>query len=186
MKIYTKSGDDGSTGLFGGVRVRKDDVRVEAYGTVDELNSTLALAVSTELDEEMSNLLRSIQSDLFTLGAELATPPRDSERLAKRSRTLGEPDIARLEQAIDAAEEQLPPLQQFVLPGGSPQAAALHQARSVCRRAERRVLSLQQAESVRQDVLIYLNRLSDLLFVLARLSNLRTGVPDVPWQPPKE
>jgi len=181
MKIYTRTGDAGETGLFGGARVGKDDPRVEAYGTVDELNSCLgvvrALGASSETDES----LLQIQSDLFTLGAELACAPGKEDKL--RVTVLGEPDIARLEGWIDRSETPLEPLKNFVLPGGSACAAELHRARTVCRRAERCTLTASRSSAVRSELIIYLNRLSDLLFVLARFENHQAGLSDIPWRP---
>jgi cob(I)alamin adenosyltransferase len=184
LKIYTKTGDRGETGLFGGARVPKDDARVEAYGDVDELNSVLGVAVAQLEDEELRAGLRVVQADLFTLGARLATPaPEDGGRDNPWIPRLDEGRVAELERWIDRAEEELEPLQNFVLPGGSAGAAALHLARTVCRRAERRVVSLARAATIDEGVVIYLNRLSDLLFTLARLANHRAGVTDVPWVP---
>lgn len=180
MKIYTKTGDDGSTGLLGGGRVKKASVRVEAYGTVDELNAALGVARTVRLEPFTDAVLQQVQVDLFTLGAELACAPGKEAKLSMK--LLGPADAERLEKAIDAAEESLAPLQRFVLPGGSPQAAALHLARTVCRRAERCVLALDDAPA-RTDLVIYLNRLSDLLFVLARKANAAAGVADIPWTP---
>lgn len=185
MKIYTKTGDRGETGLFGGLRVPKDDARVEAYGDVDELNSTIG-AVRAELSREHEGAgydidggLMRIQSELFDLGAELARDPaREPSANAPR---IDDEAVRRLEQAIDLSEKELPPLTSFVLPGGTRAAALLHLARTVCRRAERRVVSLQRSSPVRDVDLRYLNRLSDLLFVLARLDNRRASVDDVPW-----
>lgn len=179
MKIYTKTGDSGSTGLFGGERVDKDDARVDGYGTVDETNAAIGVARAAGLTVEIDAVLAAVQSDLFTLGAELACVPGHEARL--RLALLGAPDIERLERAIDAAEEGLAPLTSFVLPGGTPGAAALHAARTACRRAERRVVALRRSSPVRDEVIVYLNRLSDLLFVLARRANHAAGVPDVPW-----
>lgn len=178
MKIYTKTGDDGTTGLFGGGRVKKASMRVDAYGTVDELNATIGIARATKLDPFADGVLAQVQVDLFTLGAELACVPGKEEKLGMT--LLDADDAARLEQAIDASEKELPPLKTFVLPGGSAQAAALHLGRTVCRRAERAVLALDDAPA-RNDIVIYLNRLSDLLFSLARHANLKAGVEDVPW-----
>jgi cob(I)alamin adenosyltransferase len=180
MKLYTKTGDDGTTGLFGGGRVKKASARVEAYGTVDETNATIGVARATRLDGVIDLVLAPIQEDLFTLGAELACVPGRENKLSMA--LLGATEIARLEAAIDEADAACAPLKSFVLPGGSPQAAALHVARTVCRRAERAVLALDDAP-VRSEVVIYLNRLSDLLFALARRANLAAGVPDVPWKP---
>jgi cob(I)alamin adenosyltransferase len=180
VKIYTKTGDDGTTGLFGGGRVRKASVRVDAYGTVDELNATLGVARATQLETSSDAILAHVQVDLFTLGAELACVPGKEGKLSMK--LLAAPDAERLERAIDDAEVGLPPLKTFVLPGGSPQAAALHLARTVCRRAERVVLGIDDPPA-RSDVVIYLNRLSDLLFTLARKANHVAGVADVPWSP---
>lgn len=181
MKIYTRTGDAGETGLFGGARVGKDDPRVEAYGTVDELNSCLgvvrALGASSETDESLLH----IQSDLFTLGAELACAPGKEDKL--RMSVLGEADIARLEGWIDRSEAPLEPLKNFVLPGGSVCAAELHRARTVCRRAERCTLTASRTSPVRSELIVYLNRLSDLLFVLARYENHTAGLSDIPWRP---
>ncbi|MDB4996167.1 MAG: ATP:Cob(I)alamin adenosyltransferase [Myxococcaceae bacterium] len=180
MKIYTKTGDDGTTGLFGGARVKKASQRVEAYGTVDELNATIGMARALGLGTIAEEVLAHAQVDLFTLGAELACVPGKEAKLSMT--LLDAEDSARLERAIDAAEEKLAPLTSFVLPGGSAQAAALHLGRTVCRRAERAVLALDDAPA-RGEIVIYLNRLSDLLFVLARLANHELGVADVPWRP---
>ncbi len=180
MKIYTKTGDDGTTGLFGGGRVPKSSSRVDAYGTVDELNSVLGLARATGLDASTEGVLARVQVDLFTLGAELACVPGREAKLAMP--LLGPHDAERLEHAIDDAEEGLPPLTHFVLPGGGPQSAALHHARTVCRRAERAVIALEDAPA-RAELVVYLNRLSDLLFVLARRENHRAGIADIPWAP---
>lgn len=182
MKLYTKTGDDGTTGLFGGGRVPKASLRVDAYGTVDETNAAIGVA-RTGLASAIDGVLELVQRDLFTLGAELACVP---DRVSKLNMTLlGPADIERLERAIDEAEAACPPLKTFVLPGGSPQAAALHLARTVCRRAERSVLGLDDAPA-RREVVIYLNRLSDLLFALARRANVIAGVSDVPWAPHAE
>jgi len=180
MKIYTKTGDDGTTGLFGGARVKKASARVEAYGTVDELNAVLGVARASGLGAFTEATLARVQVDLFTLGAELACVPGKEENLALT--LLAEADAERLERAIDDAESKLAPLQSFVLPGGSVQAAGLHLARTVCRRAERAVLAIDDA-AARGPLVVYLNRLSDLLFVLARLANLEGDVADVPWVP---
>jgi len=180
VKIYTKTGDDGTTGLFGGGRVRKDDPRVETYGTVDELNATIGVARALGLTKKCDEVLGHVQEDLFVLGGELATVPGKEDRLPMPR--LAAKDAERLEQAIDEAEEGLPALTNFVLPGGSPQAASLHLARTVCRRAERALIALGSA---RGDLVIYLNRLSDLLFVLARRENHERNVTDVPWAPRK-
>jgi len=180
MKIYTKTGDAGDTGLFGGPRVRKDSPRIEAYGTVDELNALLGLARAESLPDELDALLYRVQNELFDLGAELATPNAEERGL----RSLGAAQITALEQAIDRGESQLAPLREFILPGGNRGAALLHVARTVCRRAERRLVTLAAVpgENVAAEPVVYLNRLSDLLFVLARWTNQLAGVADVPWK----
>lgn len=179
MKIYTKTGDDGTTGLFGGERVSKDALRVECYGTVDELNSTLGMVNSEVKNIELTTLITEIQNKLFTVGGQLATPTEKSGLVLVK---LVDEDILFLEKNIDSFEEKLEPLKQFILPGGSKGASLLHFARSVCRRAERLVTSLSKNEKVSNLILIYLNRLSDLLFVLARFENSNNHVPDIPWQ----
>ena len=180
MKIYTRTGDAGQTGLYGGGRVRKDNPRIAAYGTVDELNAFLGLARAEGLPPEIDGLLRRLQNELFDLGAELAS--RDPQSMG--TGVINEARIALLEAAIDRFEEPLSPLKQFILPGGVKAAAALHVARTVCRRAEREVVFLAAIpdEKVSTSVIAYLNRVSDLLFVLARAANAAAGVPDVPWE----
>lgn len=178
MKIYTKTGDRGDTGLFGGPRVRKDDPRIEAYGTVDELNAVLGLARCEPLGRPLDDLLATLQNELFDLGAELATP--DPQRMG--TRTIAAGHVARLEAAIDQHETTLEPLKAFILPGGTRSAALLHLARTVCRRAERRLISLADREPISADLIVYLNRLSDLLFVLARSANHAANITDVPWK----
>lgn len=183
MKIYTRTGDEGATGLFGGGRVPKDDPRVEAYGSVDELNSVLGL-VGALLDDragEWREPLRRIQSDLFTIGALLATP--EAGKGKPKVPELDRRRVAEMEEWIDQLDEDLPPLRSFILPGGSPLAAHLHFSRTVCRRAERRAVALSHKVEVEPQILVYLNRLSDLLFVLARSANARAGVPDAEWNP---
>ena len=178
MKIYTRTGDAGETALFGGRRVSKADSRVDAYGEVDELNAWIGLVRATGLDRDLDEPLVRIQKDLFALGAQLADPGDSiGGRVAKTS--LGDDDISRLEQLIDRLEAELPPLRRFILAGGAPAGAALHVARTVCRRAERRIVSLTPSP----DVLLikYVNRLSDLLFVLARVVNHRRGAPEIEW-----
>ena len=179
MKIYTKTGDRGETGLFGGTRVSKASLRVEAYGEIDELNSVLGLSRCEALDLSSAAVLESVQSQLFNLGAELSTAP--DSKVALGIPLVSEEEISALERAIDAAETELPPLKTFVLPGGSRGAALLHLARTVCRRAERHLVLLSASESVREEAIRYLNRLSDLLFMLARLENVRSNIADVPW-----
>ena len=181
MKIYTKTGDAGETGLFAGDRVSKDHLRIEAYGTVDELNACLGVARAATPPESIDRCLERIQHELFAVGAELATP--DPERHGLR--WTEESACTALEQEIDRFEAQLPPLRQFILPAGTPAAAAIHQARGVCRRAERRVVTLCRSDaSVSTRVVIYLNRLGDLLFVLARAANVLAGLSDRPWIKP--
>lgn len=182
-RIYTRTGDKGETGLFGGGRVPKSDARVEAYGSVDELNSVLGWAM-TVLDAAEATELRVVQSDLFTIGAQLATP----EKTRGRKPIVPELPAQRvtdLEKWIDRLEDELPELRTFILPGGSASGAALHVARTVCRRAERRVVTLAAAEPIADVIVTYLNRLSDLLFVLARAVNHRAGSPETPWLPPE-
>ena len=181
-RIYTRLGDGGETHLGDMSRVPKTDPRIEAYGTVDELNATIGLARAHGLSKDTEAVLAQVQVDLFCLGAELACVPGKEGKLAMKP--VDAEDIARLEQAIDASEGALAPLQNFVLPGGSLQAAALHLARTVCRRAERATLAISDAPApVRHELVVYLNRLSDLLFSLARTENQAKNIPDVPWTP---
>jgi cob(I)alamin adenosyltransferase len=182
VPIYTGGGDRGETGLFGGGRVRKDDIRVEAYGAVDELNAWLGVARTASLPPDLDALLARIQGELFVLGADLATPPDSS---ARGSRVVRLPDGAArgLEPEIDRLDAALPPLRTFILPGGSQGGAALHAARTVCRRAERRVVTLAATSAVSAEAIVYLNRLSDLLFVMARSANARAGIGEAPWNP---
>ena len=178
MKIYTRTGDAGETSLFDGTRVSKADSRVAAYGDVDELNAWLGLARAAGLESDLDQPLVRIQQDLFALGAQLADPgERIAERVVKAS--LTDHDVGRLESLIDRLEAELPPLRRFILAGGAQAGAALHVARTVCRRAERRIVSLTPVP----DALLikYVNRLSDLLFVLARVANHRAGVPEIEW-----
>ena len=180
-KIYTKTGDEGQTGLFGGGRVPKDDARVEAYGEVDELNAVLGMARAVEVMPRIDEVLVPIQRDLFAIGALLATPDREKMRQQLAKARIDDARISQLEAAIDAGEAELEPLRAFVVPGGTPKAAALHVARTVCRRAERRVVALQHDTELPQLAVIYLNRLSDLLFVLARVANRRAGAAEMTW-----
>jgi cob(I)alamin adenosyltransferase len=181
MKIYTRSGDEGETSLFGGGRVPKSHSRVAAYGDIDELNAVLGVLIATDPQDFELELLTSIQVDLFAIGGRLASP--DPERVAKalEKAVLADERTETLEQAIDRANTELTPLSAFVIPGGSPKAVYLHLARTVCRRAERRVVALHREAGVPPEILGYLNRLSDLLFTLARLANHHAGVPDHTW-----
>lgn len=182
MKIYTRTGDGGETSLMGGGRVAKDDARVAAYGDVDEANAAIGLARVAAPVELADPVLAAVQQDLFVIGAALATPQPERLKEAQRAKAvLAAGRVAALERAIDEADAELAPLTQFVLPGGTPKAAALHLARTVCRRAERSVVRLAATATVPADVIVYLNRLSDLLFMLARLANHRGGVPDITW-----
>lgn len=181
FRIYTRSGDKGQTGLFGGGRVRKDDPRVEAYGAVDELNAALGLAESASDDPQVKGWLQRIQDELFALGSELATPKPD--QVKRQVQPIGPEQTSALEGIIDQIDEEVPPLRHFILPGGHPCAAHLHLARTICRRAERRVISLAEQAPVRTDVISYLNRLSDLLFMLARLVNCRNEIDEPIWSP---
>ena len=181
MKIYTKTGDAGETGLFGGGRVPKDHIRVAAYGDVDELNSAIGVVRATQPVHFCDDLLESIQRDLFALGGHLATPHPEKVRKALEKADLSKKRVTLFEKLMDEAEEELPPLKAFVLPAGTPKAAALHLARTVCRRAERSVVALAREAEVEELFLVYLNRLSDLLFTLARQANQRDGAGDVTW-----
>lgn len=184
MKLYTKTGDDGSTGLFGGGRVRKDHARIEAYGTVDEANAVIGLAAvacGTRECTELAGVLVTIQGRLFDLGADLATPHGASHE--NRVRRVGEANVTELERWIDQFDGANAPLRTFVLPGGTEAAARLHVARTVVRRAERAVLRLAADEGVGDFAVPMLNRLSDLLFAMARAANRLSGVDDVPWNP---
>jgi cob(I)alamin adenosyltransferase len=178
VKIYTRTGDTGETSLFDGTRVKKHDPRVDAYGEVDELNAWLGLARASHLDQALDEALARIQRDLFALGAQLADP---ADRIAARvtKAALADDDVSRLESLIDRLEDELPPLRRFILAGGTPAGAALHVARTVCRRAERRMVALEPP--VDAILIRYVNRLSDLLFVLARAINHRGGVPETEW-----
>jgi cob(I)alamin adenosyltransferase len=179
VKIYTKTGDTGQTSLFDNSRVSKADPRVDAYGEVDELNACLGVARAAGVDGDIARELDSIQKDLFAVGARLADPSsRIAGRVTKAAVTTA--DVERLEHTIDRLEAELPALRRFILPGGALAGAVLHQARTVCRRAERRVIGLGGGE-VEPIVIVYLNRLSDLLFVMARTVNHRAGVPEVEW-----
>jgi cob(I)alamin adenosyltransferase len=179
VKIYTKTGDTGETSFFDNTRVSKADPRVDAYGEVDELNACLGNARAAVVDRDIAAALESIQKDLFGLGARLADPrARIAGRVEKA--TITSADVERLEQTIDRLEMEVPPLRRFILPGGSSAGALLHLARTVCRRAERRVIGLGP-EAVEPILIVYLNRLSDLLFVMARIVNHRAGMQEVEW-----
>jgi len=181
VKIYTKTGDKGETGLFDGTRVPKHDPRVEAYGEVDELNALLGTVRAFLADEEIGGILAAIQRDLFAIGAQLADP-KFGEKKRKEKATLNEARVKEMEQIIDRCEVELPPLKHFILPGGSHAGSLLHLARTVCRRAERRTIALKhQGIPVSPILIMYVNRLSDLLFVLARVVNQRQGMPEVAW-----
>lgn len=181
MKIYTKTGDGGETSLFGGKRLRKDERRIEAYGTVDELNSHIGLILALDTEGLLRDDLRHIQEDLFVLGADLATP---AGAAVKNKVRLTSESAGRIERLIDAREKELKPLDSFILPGGSVLGAHIHIARTVCRRAERLVVALAKQEEIGQEPVVFLNRLSDFLFVLARAVNRRTGAGETPWHPP--
>jgi len=180
-KIYTKTGDAGDTGLFGGGRVPKSHPRVEAYGDVDELNATLGVVRAVEPMPRIEEVIVAIQRDLFAIGALLATPDREKMRQHLEKARVDDARVAELERAIDDGDAELDPLRSFIVPGGSPKAAALHVARTVCRRAERRVVELGSETEIPSLVVIYLNRLSDLLFTLARVANRRSGMGEVTW-----
>ncbi len=178
MKIYTRAGDQGTTALFGGGKVAKCEIRICAYGTLDELNAVLGVARAADLPSQIDGALFQLQNQLFDLGAELASP-KSKERATE---FIQEEDVNSLEKLIDSFEEGLPALTSFILPGGCPTAATLHLARCVCRRAEREIVALSHEATVREMVLKYVNRTSDLLFVLARSANAAAGVDDVPWK----
>ena len=178
-KIYTRTGDDGTTGLFGGGRLSKSDIRIEAYGTVDEVNSCIGLARAEDSSHVFESLLAQIQIDLFVLGADLATPL--DAKITYSIPRIEQPDVERLEHAIDEHVDQLPELTKFVMPGGSLLSSHFHVARTVARRAERLVVELALHQELGEYDIRYLNRLSDLLFVLARRANQVLGVSDVEW-----
>lgn len=181
MKIYTKTGDKGETGLFGGSRVAKDNLRIEAYGTIDELNSVLGVAINDLKDESVISLLKDIQRQLFVAGSDLAAP-RDKENAKFKIPRVERQFSQELEHRIDFYTGKLDELRHFILPGGSRGASQLHLARTVCRRAERLVVALNKTVETGGEIIVYLNRLSDLLFVLARYENKVSGVPDVVWK----
>lgn len=178
MKIYTKKGDKGSTSLFGGTSIKKSSMRIHAYGTVDELNSVLGIVLTHPVSDEGETILKELQNQLFVLGADLATLPSKKTKINR----IGSKEIQKLEQWIDDLDEQLPALTSFILPGGAPAGAALHLARTVCRRAERYTVALKKEESISEETIIYLNRLSDLLFVMARYENRHAGEHETQWK----
>jgi cob(I)alamin adenosyltransferase len=178
-KVYTRTGDDGTTGLGGGQRVGKDSARIDAYGTVDEVNSVLGVALASGLSDTIAEALRNIQNELFHLGSDLCILEEDKAR--RPVPRIEERHVVALEKLMDRLSEELPPLENFILPGGSPGAAQMHVARTVCRRAERLVVALARTESVGPWTVRYLNRLSDALFVMARSENRSRGVSDVLW-----
>ncbi len=182
MKIYTRKGDSGNTSLFGGSRVPKSSARIEAYGTVDELNSLLGLAASFGCSPKAEEWLPRVQEQLFVLGSDLATPPDADARIER----IGEAETKFLEEAIDEMEEELPPLKNFILPGGARTGSTLHFARTVCRRAERATVRCMEEEEISEQALAYLNRLSDFLFVLGRYENRHAGSSEQPWQPERK
>ena len=179
MKIYTKTGDSGETGLFGGERVAKNSPRIEAYGTVDELNAFIGLAIAEVHDPDAKKLLGKIQNQLFVVGSDLATPENGKNRIQRVTSEF----YIEAEIAIDNFEVKLEELKNFIVPGGSKSASHLHVCRTICRRAERRVVELKQTVNSVENIIIYLNRLSDLFFVLARYENLVSGIPDTKWKP---
>ncbi len=181
MKIYTKTGDEGDTGLQGGKRVSKSSDRIRAYGNVDEVNSVLGLVLSHKIDHDVEELLKKIQTELFVLGSDLSNPDMNDKqnRISKNM-------IEYLEKKIDEYEEELPPLSNFILPGGIHSASLAHLARTVTRRAETNVVSLSKTEKINNECKVYLNRLSDLLFVIARVLNKRSKTPDIIWEPKKD
>lgn len=177
MKIYTKTGDDGTTGVQGGKRISKTNQRIVAYGAVDEVNASLGISLTHKTEEDISDILKAIQNELFVVGSDLSNPD-----LADRSNRVSQPMIDNLEKNIDRFTEMLPPLTNFILPGGSALAAHLHHSRTIVRRAEIYTILLKEAEEINPLCIVYLNRLSDLLFVLGRLANKRKNYDDVIWQ----
>jgi len=182
MKLYTKTGDKGETGLFGGERVSKNSQRIKAYGTIDELNAFLGLAITEVMNEEVIKILSEIQSKLFTLGTDLATPENEKTKKFNIKR-IPDSFYIELENLIDKYELQLGELNNFILPGGSRGAALLQVCRTICRRAEREVVALKEMVNIGENIIIFLNRLSDLLFVLSRFENKVSNHPDIIWNP---
>jgi len=182
MKIYTKTGDKGETGLFGGERVSKDSLRISAYGTIDELNSYIGYTITETKDESIKKNLSLIQNYLFTVGSDLATPETEKNTKLKIQRTP-ESFYLEIERMIDKYDSELDELKNFILPGGSKSAALLHVCRTVCRRAEREVVALKKTVTISYNIVIFLNRLSDLFFVLSRFENKVSNIPDTIWNP---
>lgn len=182
MKIYTKTGDKGETSLFGGERVNKSAQRLKAYGTIDELNSFIGLTVVETTDNSVGELLQKIQSNLFSLGADLATPDNDKTKKLNVFR-VDNNFISSVEENIDKYQKELDELKSFILPGGTKSASLLHICRAVCRRAEREIVDLDKAEKINENIIVYVNRLSDLFFVLSRYENKIAGNPDIIWVP---
>ena len=180
MKIYTKTGDEGKTSLFNGKRVLKNSIRVETYGTVDELNSILGIVLTYELPDDLKEDLNKISNLLFVLGSDLATPIDSNQKFSVQR--INEENVKFLEERIDIYTNEMPQLKSFILPGGDKAAAFLHQARTVCRRAERLAISLIETKKINKDPLVYLNRLSDYLFTAARYVNYRKNIPDRNWE----
>jgi len=181
VKIYTRTGDKGETGLWGGGRIPKSDIRIHAYGTVDELNAVLGVVRTYKPDEVLDGMLLRIQNLLFVVGADLATPHNENPAIER----IGPEAVRELEEWIDRLEEKLPPLKQFIIQGGAPEAAFLHLARTFARRAERWAVELLKNDDTHHHAIVYLNRLSDFLFVAARTANLNRGTKDIPWDNPR-
>lgn len=182
MKIYTKTGDKGETGLFGGERVSKNNLRLNAYGSIDELNSFLGLAVTEVTNAEIKSVLNDLQNKLFVLGSDLATPETEKNKKLKTTR-LPDSYISETEETIDKYEVRLDELKNFILPGGSKGSALLHICRTISRRVEREVVALRNTEHIGENIIIFLNRLSDLFFVLSRFENKYSNIPDTKWIP---
>ncbi len=180
LKIYTKTGDDGTTGLVGGSRVKKYELRLESYGTVDELNAAIGVVLAMDVDDEIRKILVFVQNKLFNIGSRLASDKKGEEFTANLS-IKGE-DVAVLEQSIDLFEQELPELKQFILPGGDLLVAQCHVARTICRRAERRIVEFAEHEQVDPELIKFVNRLSDFMFVLARVLGKRRGLRETPWK----
>jgi cob(I)alamin adenosyltransferase len=177
MKIYTKTGDDGSTGLQGGKRVMKSNIRIKAYGAVDEINASIGLILSSKFDDELEKLLKNIQNDLFVVGSDLS-----NSNLSSKENRVTQNMVENIEKNIDLLEKELPPITNFILPGGDEIASRIHLSRAITRRAETHVVSLDEKEKVNEECKKYLNRLSDLLFVIARIVNKKKGFKDIIWK----